>query len=517
MADQVVTAEELARHNKTGDLWLAVGEYVYDVSNFAEMHPGGEKLIEQYSGMDATDDFYSLHRKDVLIKYKRLRIGKLANATAVADESTAAVPFVDPPAFTGNNSPYYNETHFRFQKATRAFVQEHLAVQAASDDLAGIGADKELKKKCAMAGLFVCRLGPGPWLAEAVANGVKIPGDVKPEEFDYFHEMIIHQEMARMGTPGYLDGLGGGYLISAPCIMHFGNEGMKRTMGRELLVGDKQSCLAISEPFAGSDVAAIRTTAVKSECGRFYIVNGVKKWITEGMTADIFVTAVRTGGPGAKGVSLLVIERGEGVETTLIKTTYSTAAGTSLVIMTDVKVPVENMLGKEGEGFKLIMYNFNHERWMIVQNLLGLGRAALGDALKWAKQRKVFGKELVAQPVIRYKLANSAAALESVFCFLESVTYDMCKAEGGPLSARMGGQIAMLKYHATRTSWTIADDTVQILGGRGITKTGMGSKIENFKNFAKYAAVYGGSEEIMADLAIKQALKSFPDSTEAKL
>jgi len=81
----------------------------------------------------------------------------------------------------------------------------------------------------------------------------------------------------------------------------------------------------------------------------------------------------------------------------------------------------------------------------------------------------------------------------------------------------MGGQIAMLKYHATRTSWTIADDTVQILGGRGITKTGMGSKIENFKNFAKYAAVYGGSEEIMADLAIKQALKSFPDSTEAKL
>ena len=150
MADQVITAEELARHNKTGDLWLAVGEYVYDVSNFAEMHPGGEKLIEQYSGMDATDDFYSLHRKDVLIKYKRLRIGKLANATAVADESTAAVPFVDPPAFTGNNSPYYNETHFRFQKATRAFVQEHLAVQAASDDLAGIGADKV--RECGLQG-----------------------------------------------------------------------------------------------------------------------------------------------------------------------------------------------------------------------------------------------------------------------------------------------------------------------------------------------------------------------------
>jgi len=128
-----------------------------------------------------------------------------------------------------------------------------------------------------MAGLFVCRLGPGPWIAEAKANGVSIPGDVKPEEFDFFHEMIVHQEMARLGTPGFLDGLGGGYLISAPCVMHFGSEPMKRTLGKELLLGDKQSCLAISEPFCGSDVAAVRTTAKKTADGRHYIVNGVKK------------------------------------------------------------------------------------------------------------------------------------------------------------------------------------------------------------------------------------------------
>ena len=402
------------------------------------------------------------------------------------------------------------------------------------EDLAGRGADRELKKKCAMAGLFVCRLGPGPWIAEAKAHGVTIPGDVAPESFDFFHEMIVHQEMARLGTPGFLDGLGGGYLISAPCVMHFGSESMKRSLGKELLLGDKQSCLAISEPFAGSDVAAVRTTAKKTADGRHYIVNGVKKvhsrprpslfdaltrlcrqWITEGMTADVFVTAVRTGGPGAKGISMLVVERCDELQTNLIKTTYSTAAGTSLVLYEDVKVPVENLLGKEGQGFKLIMYNFNHERWMIVQNLLGLARAAIGDALMWSKQRKVFGKELVAQPVIRYKLANSIAALESVYCMLESATYDMCQDKDGPMSARMGAKIALLKYHATRTCWTIADDTVQILGGRGITKTGMGFKVENFKNFAKYAAVYGGSEEIMADLAIKTALKSWPADTNA--
>merc|ERR1719182_632290 len=107
--------------------------------------------------------------------------------------------------------------------------------------------------------------------------------------------------------------------------MHFGSEGMKRSIGKELLLGDKQSCLAISEPFAGSDVAAVRTTAKLTPDGRHYIVNGVKKWITEGMSADYFVTAVRTGGAGAKGVSLLLVPRGDGLDTKQLKTTYSTA------------------------------------------------------------------------------------------------------------------------------------------------------------------------------------------------
>merc|ERR1719199_1140135 len=108
---------------------------------------------------------------------------------------------------------------------------------------------------------------------------------------------------------------------------------MVKTVGYPVLTQDKQSCLAISEPFAGSDVAGVRTTAEKTPDGEFYIVNGVKKWITEGMTADYFVTAVRTGGKGAKGISLLLIERGEGVETTQIRTTYSTSAGTCLVLL----------------------------------------------------------------------------------------------------------------------------------------------------------------------------------------
>ena len=108
---------------------------------------------------------------------------------------------------------------------------------------------------------------------------------------------------------------------------------------RDLLLGDKISCLAISEPFAGSDVSAVRTTAVKSDDGKFYTVNGIKKWITEGMTADLFITAVRDPAvKGARGISLLVVPRTEGLDTTQIKTTYSTSAGTALVLMEDVQV-----------------------------------------------------------------------------------------------------------------------------------------------------------------------------------
>jgi len=494
---------------------MAVDGDVYDVSKFARVHPGGAKVLEQLAGHDVTAEFYELHRHSVLEKFARLKVGRLgsaAEAKRAAAGSISAVPFAEIPAFQGQNSPYYKDSHKRFLQAVRAFVQAELEPIAASQDLSGEYPEPELRRKLGMAGLMVSRMGPGMWLREAVALGITIPGGVTPEEFDYFHEMIAHQEIARLGLPGFIDSLGAGYLISAPAIFHFGTESMRQGLGRQLLKGEKWSVLAISEPFAGSDVAAIKTTAEKTPDGKFYIVNGVKKWITEGAYADYFVTAVRTGGAGAGGISMLLIPRGEGVTTSQIKTTYSTCAGTALVIFSDVKVPVENLLGVENDGFKLIMYNFNHERWLIVNNLIGQIRAAITDTFMWARQRKVFGKPLIDQPVIRNKLASSVAAMECVQTYNEALTYDMIVSKDGPVGQRLAGPIAMLKFQTTRTAWKVADDTVQILGGRGITRTGMGAKIEGLKNFAKYAAVYGGSEEIMADLAIKQALRGFPPS-----
>lgn len=509
---KTITLEELAQHKAPGDLWMAIDGDVYDVSKFARIHPGGPQLLEQFGGLDVTSEFFELHRKDVLTKYSKLRVGRLENTSPAVPRSDemSAVPFAELPAFQGQNSPYYTDSHKRLLLDVRHFVQTELEPVAEAADLAGTLPDRELQMKLGMSGLMVSRMGPGPWLAVAKSIGIHIPGDVPPDEFNFFHEMLVHQEISRLGRPGFIDSLGAGWLISAPAVYNFASEDRKQELGPPLLKGEKWSALAISEPFAGSDVAALRCTAQLTPDGQHYIVNGVKKWITEGMYADYFVTAVRTGVKGAAGISLLLIERGEGVDTKQIKTTYSTCCGTALVIFNNAKVPVRNLMGKEGDGFKQIMFNFNHERWLIVQNLIGQARAALTDTFLWARQRKIFGKALIDQPVIRNKLTAAAAELEAVQSFVETVTYDMCQTTGGPHSQRLAGPIAMLKYQATRASWGIADNCVQIMGGRGITRTGMGSKVEGFKNYTKYAAVYGGSEEIMADLAIKQAMKGFP-------
>jgi alkylation response protein AidB-like acyl-CoA dehydrogenase len=119
--------------------------------------------------------------------------------------------------------------------------------------------------------------------------------------------------------------------------------------------------LAVTEAFAGSDVAGVKTTAVKTPDGKHYVVNGTKKWITNGAFCDYFVTAVKTD----KGLSVLLIERGPGVETTPIKTSYSPTAGTAFISFDNVKVPVENLLGVENKGIYVILANFNHERWMM--------------------------------------------------------------------------------------------------------------------------------------------------------
>ncbi|KAJ3303524.1 hypothetical protein HDV03_003703 [Kappamyces sp. JEL0829] len=505
------TRQEVAAHNKEGDAWIIIDNAVFDISKFAPMHPGGELLILEHAGKDATEVFYAYHRQEVIAgKYARLRIGSLVNEKAkiamAKPGDLSRVPYGEPSAFQGFHSPYYNEGHHRFRKAVRTFIEAEVVEEAAAFDEPGKPASAEVYKKMGAFGLLACRMGPGPHL-----KLFNLPGGVKHEEFDYFHEQIAHEEIARLGYASYQDSLGAGMVIGLPPVLHFmgNNKALQQRVIKDVLTGEKRICLAITEPVAGSDVASIQTTAVKSACGKFYIVNGVKKWITNGNHCHYFTTAVRTG-KGHAGISMLLIERSEGVETKQIKTSYSSSAGTSYITFENVKVPVENIMGVEGGGFQVIMFNFNHERWLIIAAMVSATRKVVEECFKWANQRKVFGKNLLEQPVIRQKLAHMVSQTESVQAWMENMTYNMNKMSYKEAAVKLGGPIAALKLLSTRVAHNVSDEACQILGGRGITKTGMGRYVEQFQRTYKYGAILGGSEEIMGDLAIRQAMKFFP-------
>jgi len=273
------------------------------------------------------------------------------------------------------------------------------------------------------------------------------------------------------------------------------------------LSGEKLICLCISEPEAGSDVANLVTTAKR--VGDHYIVNGAKKWITNGMFSDFFTVAVRTGGPGMKGLSLLLLEKGmPGIGLRHMKCSGVWPSGTTFITLEDVKVPVSNLIGKEGDGFRMIMSNFNHERWGFVVQANRLARVCLEDSFAYALRRKTFGKKLVDHQVIRWKISEMARRIDSTHAWLEQVTYQMAVNKDKLKRDKiLAGPIALLKAQSTKTLEYCAREAAQIFGGASYVRSGVGERVERIYREVRAYAIPGGSEEIMIDFAARQAVK----------
>ncbi|KAG8861644.1 hypothetical protein FRB91_003767 [Serendipita sp. 411] len=511
------TREEVAKHNKKGDLWIIIDSRVYDLSRFAALHPGGLHVLfdEEVAGQDATKIFYSLHRHEVLQKpsYARLQIGvirgeeedtdRIIGTTSLPGE-LSLVPYGEPTWLTkGYSSPYFSESHRKLQAAFRKFVDEIIYPDAQLCEENGKRASQSVLDAMAAKNIHAMRLGPGKHL-----KGLQLmDGIVQPEEFDYFHELVINQEVSRIGARGYGDGLMAGMVIGLPPVLNFGSEKLKKRVVPDIFAGKKFICLAISEAFAGSDVAGLKTTAEKTEDGKHWIINGTKKWITNGTFCDYFTVGCRTDG----GFTVILVERAHGgVETMPIKTSYSSAAGTAYITFDNVKVPVENTLGPENAGLLVMLSNFNHERWVMTCASIRSQRLIVEECLKWANQREVFGKPLFSQAVIRHKLAAMIARVESAQAWLENITYQMTKMTYKQQSAKLAGQIAFIKMYATRTAQETARDAVQIFGGRGISQKGMGRHIEHYHRTITFDSLLGGAEDVLGDLGVRQAIKQMP-------
>ena len=384
-----------------------------------------------------------------------------------------------------SRSPHYDETHEAVADSVRAFVTREIVPHVDQWEEAG-ELPRELHRKAAEAGV----LGLG-YPEEYGGSGVIT--DDRDDGFDRFHSLVQTEELCRPGAGGIAASLMT-HGIGLPPILAMGSEAMKQRIAPQVLSGEKIICLGITEPGGGSDVANLKTRADKK--GARYVVNGAKTLITSGMRADYITLAVRTGGEGFGGISLLLVETDrEGVSRTGLRKMGWHASDTATIHFDDVEVPADNLIGPENQGFLGIMRNFNGERLGMAQQAAGFARICYEDALAWAQERETFGKPLAQRQAIRHKLAEMLRRILATQAFIDHCTYSVIEGTAQP------GELALLKVQATRTMEHCAREACQVLGGASFVR---GSRIERIYREVRVMAIGGGSEEIMYDLASRQ-------------
>lgn len=334
------------------------------------------------------------------------------------------------------------------------------------------------------------------------AGDVGILGIGYPEEYggtpgDIFFQIAAWEEIMRCGSGGVAAGLGSLNIAIPPIISH-GTDEQKERFVKPVILGDKIAALAITEPGGGSDVAGLRTTAVRED--DHYIVNGSKTFITSGCRADQITCAVRTGGSGAQGISLLVIEAdspGYSVSEKLKKTGWW-ASDTAQIFFDNCKVPVENLIGEENRGFYGIMGNFQSERLQLAVIANVTSQMALDESIRYAGQREAFGRPLTGFQVMRHKIVDMATLVE----VSREYTYRVAAKIGAGHSQIK--EISMAKNFACSTSDKVTYDAVQIFGGYGFMR---GYPVERLYRDNRVLSIGGGTTEIMKEIISKHIFR----------
>ena len=377
-----------------------------------------------------------------------------------------------------SRSPHYDETHEAVAASVRAFVTREIMPHVDRWEAAG-ELPRDLHRKAAEAGV----LGLG-YPAEYGGSG---------EGFDVFHSLVQSEELCRPGAGGIPASLMT-HGIGLPPVLAMGSEALKRRIAPPVLAGETIICLGITEPGGGSDVANLRTRAERR--GGAYVVNGAKTLITSGMRADYVTLAVRTGGAGMGGVSLLLVELDQpGVSRTPLAKMGWHSSDTATIHFDEVEVPAENLIGPENGGFAGIMRNFNGERLGMAQQAAAYARLCFEDAREWAQQRETFGRPLSTRQAIRHKLAAMLQRIHATQAMIDHAAWTVKAGCAAP------GDFALLKVQATQTMEFCAREACQILGGASFVR---GNRVERIYREVRVMAIGGGSEEIMYDLASRQ-------------
>ncbi len=381
--------------------------------------------------------------------------------------------------FREKTTPPFEEHHAELRESVRAFVEKEIAPHIDEWEEAR-EFPIELYQRCGELGFL----------------GLKFPTEYGGQGGTHLDDAIWVEELSRRGASGGVAaGLNAHSSIAMPPVFEFGDEWQRQRWIVPGVRGEKIGALGITEPGAGSDVANIRTRAVKTDGG--WVVNGSKTFITNGVRADFLVCACRTteeGGHG--GISFLVLESDmPGYEVTgkLEKLGWH-SSDTGEISFTDVEVPEEHLLGEENGGFALIMANFAWERLLMAIGAVGAMDGLIEKAIAYSSEREAFGRPISNFQVTRHKIAEMATTTAAA----RALTYDTLRrfVEGEDVTR----EVSMAKLMTQRTLVEIADETVQIFGGWGYMRE---YGVERDLRDARLGPIGGGTDEIMKEIISK--------------
>lgn len=310
---------------------------------------------------------------------------------------------------------------------------------------------------------------------------------------DFVADVVVAEELSRCGSGGVAAGLGAHKDLASYYVYRFGSEEQRKRWLVPSIAGEVIGGLAVTEPGAGSDVANLTTRAIRD--GDHWIVNGQKAFITNGSKADYVVVAVRTGGDGYQGISLLVVDKDTpGFTSRRMKTVGWVTSHTGELFFDDCRVPADNMLGDEGTGFISIMKNFQWERLGMALGAVASADRIFEMAVDYARQRKTFDRPVASYQIWKHRFAD----LETEIAAARALTYHaLRKWLAGEDALR---EVSMAKWLACELDFKVADEAVQVHGGYGYM---MEFPAQRAWRDARLGPIGGGTTEIMKEIIAK--------------
>lgn len=336
-------------------------------------------------------------------------------------------------------------------------------------------------------------------MAELGLMGIPIPSKYDGADLDFTSYMMVIHELAKVSATLAVI-LSVHTTVGTYPILSFGTEAQKEKYVKRLARGEHLGAFCLTEPGSGSDAASMKTKAVKK--GQFYVLNGSKMFITNGGEADTYIVFARTGEEKAStSISAFIIEK-DTPGLIIGKDEHKMGLNGSRTVQLhfeEAQVPIENLLGQEGEGFKIAMANLDGGRIGIAAQALGIAEAALEKAVQYAGERRQFGKPISAQQGISFKLADMATNVEAAKLLVYQAAW--LKDQGMPC----GKQAAMAKLFASKAAMDVTTEAIQVFGGYGYTKD---YPVERYFRDAKVCEIYEGTSEIQRIVISKHLLKN---------